>query len=105
MGPFNVGDIITPKMYDERLSGAHGVAYQVIRVYVDAQEGGGPVWLVDVRPIDGKVTLGGLSNRGWFAHRFELLKTYVPKNPILERINKLYKKCKTTQHWEINDAT
>lgn len=26
----------------------------------------------------------------------------IPEDPILQRIQKLYKKCKSTQHWKIN---
>lgn len=94
--PFKVGDVVTVMLSSSCLTEYHGREFVIDRIYL-AED----YWLVDVAP-----NFAGYrdSKRGWQASRFMLIAPAVPKNPVMERINKLYKKCKITQHWSVNDA-
>lgn len=44
------------------------------------------------------ITIG---NYGFLRGELEWVKDYIPLNPIMARIKKLYGKCKTTAHWAV----
>lgn len=50
------------------------------------------IYLADFRGYTGQ----------WPAGLFELISTTTPEVRILRRIQKLYKRCPTTKHWEVN---
>ena len=60
------------------------------------------VFTVTAINSEGYIKLKGCGEL-FLASRFKLAENDTT-DPILKRINILYKKCKTTQHWKINES-
>lgn len=99
MTTFQIGDRVTPKASDSKLGTQHGVV--LIVVYVGFETN-----IMMVQNKDGKYlsgnTPGSISystfSEGYYSNRFELIEPRKPET-IEDRIKKLYRKCKTTNHW------
>jgi len=96
MTTFQIGDRVTPKAGDDKLGTQHGMVLIVAHVNSVTNT-------IRVKTEDGKYLSGNGPNslsyssrtENYYPKRFELYKL----ETIEDRIKKLYRKCKTTNHW------
>lgn len=99
MTTFQVGDRVTPKVGDDKLGTQHGKVLIVAHVNIETN-------FIRVQTEDGKYLSGNEPNslsyssrtENYFPHRFKLIEPRKLET-IEDRIKKLYRKCKTTNHW------
>lgn len=96
---FQIDDRVTPKATDSKLGKLHGTVFIVVDI--DSLYN-----TIKVKSETGEFLSRSMTgyfrysprSENYYSNRFELIESQKLKT-IEERIKKLYRKCKTTNHW------